>query len=315
MESPSAKASVQSHESSYAHRTFVARSRVRRAAAATEALRRRLAVQSLEARKRLAPLAACPVPQRSVYNDSKNSCGIFCGFYLPGGVPLCPNSTNVVTQMQSLGGLADVRFLLSVASLVVEEVDGHGEVDMIEWETYENEGEQYLQGVRTLCDNAAVVCSIMLGLTHLVTIGRPVRFEVSSLWATEAAGQAWMGEAQQALLWLAYGCNVLSELAALGTLVLAVSCRSILLTMLPSLEQKIEWIAMIRPIRMQTHGISLVFSSFSVSIALCALVSSPTFGWVAVAMVMISSWIVGRIRARMLYAATVRPYLANLTVP
>ena len=99
----------------------------------------------------------------------------------------CTIADQMISQVNALGGPGEVRFLLNVASL---DATGDGLVGQAEWEVWTSEGEQYLQGVRTLCDNAAVVCSLMLGLTHLVTIGRPITFEPSSLWVTEPLGLA-----------------------------------------------------------------------------------------------------------------------------
>lgn len=99
--------------------------------------------------------------------------------------------------------------------------------------------------------------------------------------------------------------DVLSEAAALGTLVLAFASRSILLTVLPTLEAKVEWVGQIRPIGLVTRGINLVFFSFSVSMALCALVASSTYAWMAVGAVAISSQIVARLRTKMMWRAMV----------
>jgi len=85
---------------------------------------------------------------------------------------------------------------------------------------------------------------------------------------------------------------------------LAFATRSILLTILPTLEAKVEWISQIKPMLLQTRGINLVFITFSLSMALCALVASATFSWIAVGIVFLSSQVVTRLRTRMLFNAT-----------
>ena len=98
------------------------------------------------------------------------------------------------------------------------------------------------------------------------------------------------------LLWFVYAANVASECAALGTLALAFATRSIRLTILPTLEAKVEWISQIKPMLLQQRGINLVFLTFSISIALCALVASSTFSWLAVGIVVSFSQVVARLR-------------------
>lgn len=258
---------------------------VRRMAAASDTMRKRLAQRAHDARVKLRPLAKCPTPERSPARDCVNSyVMVWC--WRP---CVSPCMEAVAARVKELGGPAEVRFLLSAAKV---DMSGHGEVDHLELQLYESEGEVYLQGVRTMCDNAAVVCSLMLGLTHLVTIGRPVPFQLANEatyphgWHDESYVSA---DVLQALLWVAYACNVASEAAALGTLVLAFATRSILLTILPTLEAKVEWISQIKPMLLQTRGINLVFITFSLSMALCALVASATFSWIAVGIVFLSS--------------------------
>ena len=84
---------------------------------------------------------------------------------------------------------------------------------------------------------------------------------------------------------------------------IAFSARSMLLTVLPTLEAKVEWVGQIRPILIITRGINVLFFFFSISIALCALVASSTFAWLAVGLLIVVQQIVTRTRAHMLHNA------------
>lgn len=63
----------------------------------------------------------------------------------------------------------------------------------------------------------------------------------------------------------------------------------------------------IRPMFILTRGISLVFFSFSLSMALCAVVQSPTYGFITVTIVALSTLIVTQLRAHMVYSALLQP--------
>ena len=53
----------------------------------------------------------------------------------------------------------------------------------------------------------------MLSLTHLITMGRPVQFDLSA-----ATAERWGVDESQWLLWTAYACNTASECFAFFTL-------------------------------------------------------------------------------------------------
>jgi len=198
---------------------------------------------------------------------------------------------DVVAAVVRLGGPAQVRFLLAVAEL---DANGDGEIDDLEWDAHESNGESMLAGIKTLSDTTSVICALMLGLTHLLTIGRPISFQLSEL--TENAFGPLISKA---LLWTAYSTNVASEASALVTLIACFTTRYFILMVLPTLESKIEWVQRTRPIVIQTQGYSMCIWCFTLSIVFGALVASPDFGFLAVGIVIALAWLASAMHAHM----------------
>ena len=188
---------------------------LRRKAAISEALRPNLAKRTQEARVLLGPLAETPSPPSSRCAEIRNFYSSMLSLtrfrtLLHKKAQCSPFMDKVVARVLELGGPAEVRFLLSVAKI---DLGGTGDVDVLELQLYESEGEEYLQGVRTICDNAAVVSTLMLGLTHLVTIGRPVPFQLATP-TTTSSRNAWTDtsylspDVLNALVWSAYAFSM-----------------------------------------------------------------------------------------------------------
>ena len=127
------------------------------------------------------------------------------------------------------GGPEQLRFLFCVATF---DDDQDGVIDDAEWAKYERIGDLLISDSVQMCGNMGIVGALLLGLTHLMTMGRPRAYVLSE--ASMAAGvPSW-------LLWLAYSFNAASECAAFFTLCIAVITRNNLTNVLPTRELKID---------------------------------------------------------------------------
>ena len=115
------------------------------------------------------------------------------------------------------GGPEQLRFLLCLAQF---DKDGDGDIDDAEWDNYEKLSDALIADSVAMCGNTALVSSLLLGLTHLITMGRPIPYELS-----EASALAF-GAHADSILWGAYAFNTASECAAFFTLCIAVITRN-----------------------------------------------------------------------------------------
>ena len=112
------------------------------------------------------------------------------------------------------GGAEQLRFLLCLAQF---DKNGDGDINDEEWANYEKVSDALIADSVAMCGNTALVSSLLLGLTHLITMGRPIPYELSA--DSSVAFGEW-------LLWTAYGFNTFSECAAFFTLCIAVITRN-----------------------------------------------------------------------------------------
>ena len=188
--------------------------------------RQRVAKSAREAREALLPFAEEPAPSFSLGR------GILYGATIDWALvsPLRCQSrwfANIV----DIGGPEQVRFLLAVARF---DVNGDGVIDDDEWKRYEELAEEITDDAYNFSGNLSLIAALMLSLTHLLTMGRPVPFTLSS--ATEDH----FGEHRaQWLLWMGYGSNVISECCGFFTLVISIVTRSCMTNVIPTKETKI----------------------------------------------------------------------------
>jgi len=172
--------------------------------------------------------------------------------------------------------------------------DGNGELDDEEWESYEALADALIGDAFTFSGNLALVGALMLGLTHQITMGRPIPYEAS------AASAEFYGENAQWLTWVAYGCNCCSEAFAFFTLTLAMITRSCVTNVLPSRESKIAMLRMTNALGFQSVGMLLTLWCFVGSVLTGALIASPTMGFVGVGvwliLLMATMWFVAPVR-------------------
>lgn len=174
----------------------------------------------------------------------------------------------------SCGGAEQMRFLLALAQF---DVDGNGQIDESEWSTYERLANQLIDDSVTLCGNLALVGTLVLGLTHLVTIGRPTPLAVSDESAAffGATASAW-------LLSLAYLFSVVCECCAFFVLCCAIITRNCLTNVLPTREVKIDMLRTTNALGMQGVVTVVTLWSFLAANFFAVLVASPTNGWTGI---------------------------------
>lgn len=197
----------------------------------------------------------------------------------------CPVGPPLTRAIVKHGGAEQLRFLFCVATF---DKDRNGKIDDDEWDSYERIGDGLIADSTSMCGNLAVVGALLLGLTHLVTIGRPTPYVI----ATDTA-DAFGGDY---MLWVAYSLNTCSECGAFFTLCMAVLTRISLTNVLPSRELKIDFLRGTNALG--TLGVSLMVTLWCFLLASItgALVHSHKIGSVGcglytVAMLMVMGYI------------------------
>jgi len=164
------------------------------------------------------------------------------------------------------GGPEQIRFLLRLAQF---DSDSNGTIDDAEWDEYKKVANILVADCVAMCNNTAVIGALLLGLTHLITVGRPIPYTISEE-SAEVFGP-W-------LLWLAYTCNAVAECSAFFTLCMAVITRNNITNVLPTIELKLD---LLRTTHSLSYlGVSLIITLwfFLLSSIFGTLVASPSIG-------------------------------------
>lgn len=118
----------------------------------------------------------------------------------------CIPDTWFLKAMANMGGPERIDILLLVASL---DEDGNGVVSEDELAWFTAKSKEQLGQFMTLLPSMAVVSTLVLGLTHAQSIGRP------KPWTVAAASEEALGELPSfTLLVVSYSLNLLCELIA-----------------------------------------------------------------------------------------------------
>ena len=125
-----------------------------------------------------------------------------------------PVGNTLTRALVRLGGPEQLRFLFCVATF---DANHDGRIDDEEWARYEKLGDMLISDSVAMCGNMGIVGALLLGQTHLVSLGRPIPYELS-----EESAEAF----DEWVLWLAYAFNVASEGGAFFTLCIAVITRN-----------------------------------------------------------------------------------------
>ena len=192
--------------------------------------------------------------------------GTFIDFFMLLRIPIGNTLTRALIRH---GGPEQLRFLFCVATF---DSDHNGYIDDKEWALYEKVGDALIADSVAMCANMGIVGALLLGLTHLVTIGRPLPFELSEPSAAFFDSR-W-------LVWVSYTFNAASEAAAFFTLAIAVITRNNLTNVLPTRELKIDMLRSSNALGIMGVGLMLTLWCFILSTAFGTLVASPKEGFV-----------------------------------
>jgi len=223
---------------------------------------------SSEANEVLQEFAACVKPEWDRWRAMRYGC--FIDFlklvHAEHWLPLDDFTRCII----SAGGAEQMRFLLALAQF---DKDGDGTISADEMVQYEKAADTIISDSVTLCSNLALVGTLLLGLTHLVVIGRPEPLVVSAA-SAEAFGPAlslW-------LLDLAYTFSAVCECCAFFVLCCAIITRNCLTNILPTRELKIDMLRTTNALGMQGVGTVITLWSFLLANAFSVLIASPTTG-------------------------------------
>ncbi len=164
------------------------------------------------------------------------------------------------------GGPEQLRFLYCVATF---DANHDGTIDDREWELYEKQGDLLISDSVAMCSNMGIVGALLLGLTHLITMGRPTAYVLSE--QSSEVFETW-------LLWLAYSFNAASECGAFFTLCIAVITRNNLTNILPTRELKVDMLRSSNALGIMGVSLMITLWCFLLSAIFGTLVASPREG-------------------------------------
>ena len=134
--------------------------------------RRSLVKESADhAHEILEKFAALPKPEWSQYNAAFY--GALIDVLI---VTRLPVADDFIRCIVNCGGPEQMRFMLALAQF---DRDGNGSIDDDELVEYEKLADSIINDAVTMCANLALVSSLLIGLTHLITVGRPTPFILS----------------------------------------------------------------------------------------------------------------------------------------
>jgi len=140
----------------------------------------------------------------------------------------------------ALGGPARVSTLLKLVKCDPN-MGGHW-LDKAELEQYKRQGIEFVGQVVANCQTMSVVGTLVVGLTHQSTIGRPAVWQPSADFV-DSFGQ----RAADICMWLGYTANLYTELAAITLLLFCITIRQLLVAILPNLQSKLKFIRKANP--------------------------------------------------------------------
>ena len=220
---------------------------------------------AIEARAVLAELARAPRPVYKLWQ------AVVYGSFIDMAILVgCPIGSPLTRGIIRYGGPENLRFLLSLARF---DSDGDGSIDDREFAAYEKAADALIADSITMCGNLALVSALLLGLTHQVTIGRPVPFVISS------ESREFFGDGADVVVWVSYAFNLMAEGLAFFTISLAVIARNALTNILPTRELRIDMLRTSNALGRQAISLLLTLWCFLISCMLMPLAASPTMGF------------------------------------
>jgi len=202
-----------------------------------------------------------------------------------------PVGGKFIRSIVRCGGSEQIRFLFALAQF---DSDGNGRISHDEWLEYEKLADPLIGDAVIQCGNLALVGALLLGLTHQVTIGRPVPWQLSE------ASAGFFGRYDDPLLYASFGFNCAAECAAFFTLTIAVITRHCLTSIMPTRELKLDLLRTTNALGIMSVSLLVTLWCFIFSGVLGVVVASPTFGFLGLglfAMLFVAClWLIGPIR-------------------
>mmetsp|Transcript_49345 Transcript_49345/g.81946 ORF Transcript_49345/g.81946 Transcript_49345/m.81946 type:complete len:311 (-) Transcript_49345:238-1170(-) len=127
-----------------------------------------------------------------------------------------------------LGGESRISMLITIARF---DEDGDGHICKEELANFEKYGKELVTNAVGSFGNCAIILSLLIGATHLQTISRPVPWSVSPLFAS-----VYGIDAGEAVLWVAYGLNCLTEVLCIIALVACIFHRFLITNAITTLD-------------------------------------------------------------------------------
>ena len=202
--------------------------------------------------------------------------GLFVMFIYMCRVPLshCRVPHKFYHQLTQLGGAERLALLLAVAKF-----DKHrdGTISAEEREEFDRQAAKLCSEFVAGLPNLTVACSIIIGATHMHSMGRP------RPWGAEGdfADNYGLGSAQM-LLWLAYGTNVVLQTTAVTVMVNAYWYRLLMTTYTTRPAERICFLLRSNAIGLIANLTALLFFSILMLVGFAGMLNQGVEGWLAV---------------------------------
>ena len=169
-----------------------------------------------------------------------------------------------------LGGVERIYVLLTLARF---DSNNTGEIDE---QQRQLKGGALVADAAITCSSMSVVSSLIIGLTHLQAIGRPVAWMASEDFLAEYGE-----DAAERLLYVAQAFNAMTEALAIAMLMLCVPFRVLLTSVLPSLDAKIMVLCESNLSNMMMSIFNVIAALFCAVLGLGGILQHPQTGFFA----------------------------------
>ena len=177
-----------------------------------------------------------------------------------------PLGDNVIGFIAKRGGPEQVRLLLTLASF---DEDCDGSISDEELLGFYKLSDEIISDGNAMCGNLAVVAALLVGLSHNVTVGRPVPLAYAP-GVEEQYGDG--------LLWLVYAFNLCAEAGAFFTMCMAIIARNCLTNILPTRHHKVDFLRTTNALGNLGIGMQISLWFFLLTAITHTLCTSPRLG-------------------------------------
>lgn len=216
---------------------------------------------AVQARVALRQFASYPRPRYTRWRS------ILYGSFIDWAICLrLPLGDNVFGFIAKRGGPEQVRLLLTLARF---DEDGDGTISDEEFAHFLQASDEIIADANAMCGNLAVVSALLLGLSHNVTVGRPVPLAYAP--DVETQYGEW-------LLWVVYALNLCAESGAFFTMCLAIITRNCVTNIIPTPQHKVDFLRTTNALGHLGIGILVSLWCFLLSTTAETLTTSPHLG-------------------------------------